>query len=44
MIEVASQSASWDEWFEPFFKFVTENNDMVRAVSYINGAKAAVER
>jgi oligosaccharide reducing-end xylanase len=36
MIESASQGAGWDEWFSPFFKFVVDNNDVVRAVSYTN--------
>jgi endo-1,4-beta-D-glucanase Y len=36
MLEAASQGASWDEWFVPFFKFVTDNNDVVRAVTYVN--------
>jgi hypothetical protein len=41
MIEAKSQSANWDEWFALFFKLVTDNNDMVRVVTYINRAKAA---
>jgi oligosaccharide reducing-end xylanase len=28
----------WNEWFVPFFKFVNDNNDVVRAISYINEA------
>ena len=28
--------ADWNEWFAPFFQFVNENNDAVRAVIYIN--------
>ena len=36
MIEAASQGDGWNEWFTPFFKFVTDNNDVVRAVIYIN--------
>ena len=36
MIEAASQGASWDEWFAPFFKFVQDNHDALRAVTYIN--------
>jgi len=36
MITAASQGAGWDEWFAPFFKFVVENNDVVRAITYIN--------
>eukprot|EP00210_Caulerpa_lentillifera_P005110 g4882.t1 len=26
----------WNEWFSPFFKYVTANRDVVRAVAYIN--------
>jgi oligosaccharide reducing-end xylanase len=26
----------WNEWFVPFFKFVNDNNDVIRAISYIN--------
>lgn len=26
----------WDSWFAPFFQFIYHNNDVVRAVSYIN--------
>ena len=36
MLEAASQASSWNEWFAPFFKFVNDNNDVVRAVTYIN--------
>ena len=36
MIEATSQDTGWEEWFAPFFKFVTDNNDVVRAVIYIN--------
>jgi oligosaccharide reducing-end xylanase len=36
MLEAASQGTAWDEWFNPFFKFVNENNDVVRAVTYVN--------
>jgi oligosaccharide reducing-end xylanase len=36
MLEAASQGGSWDGWFAPFFKFVMGNNDVVRAVTYIN--------
>ncbi len=34
MLEAASQGANWDVWFAPFFKFVQDNNDVVRAVIY----------
>lgn len=36
MLTATSQIAEWDEWFAPFFKFVNYNNDVVRAVTYIN--------
>jgi hypothetical protein len=36
MLSAASQGAGWDEWFAPFFKFVVDNNDVVRAVTYVN--------
>jgi hypothetical protein len=36
MLTASSQGAAWDEWFVPFFKFVADNNDVVRAVTYIN--------
>ena len=26
----------WREWYEPFFKFIRNNRDVIRAVSYIN--------
>ena len=26
----------WNEWYVPFFKFVNDNNDVVRAITYIN--------
>ena len=35
MLEAASDG-DWDAWFAPFFKFVVDNNDVVRAVTYIN--------
>jgi endo-1,4-beta-D-glucanase Y len=40
MFEAESQGASWDEWFVPFFKFVNDNNDVVRAVTYINAGES----
>ena len=27
---------AWDEWFTPFFKIINENEDVVKAFSYIN--------
>jgi len=38
MLTAASQGAS--EWFAPFFKFVVDNNDVVRAVTYINAGES----
>ncbi len=32
----ASASKIWDGWFKPFFEFVHENQDVIRAVAYIN--------
>ena len=29
-------NADWNGWFAPFFQFVIENNDVVRAATYIN--------
>ncbi len=26
----------WDEWFAPFFDFIHQNSDIIRAVAYIN--------
>ena len=40
MVTAASQGAGWDEWFAPFFKFVTDNNNVVRAVTYINAGES----
>ncbi len=40
MLEAVSQASSWNEWFAPFFKFVNDNNDVVRAVTYINGGES----
>ena len=36
MVEATSHGAGWDGWFTPFFKFANDNNDVVRAVTYIN--------
>jgi hypothetical protein len=32
----ATAQGDWESWFAPFFKFVTDNNDVVRAMLYIN--------
>jgi oligosaccharide reducing-end xylanase len=34
MLTAASQGTN--EWFAPFFQFVADNNDVVRAVTYVN--------
>ena len=36
MITATSSSMDWSAWFVPFFQFMTDNNDVVRAVTYIN--------
>jgi hypothetical protein len=40
MVTASSQGAGWDEWFTPFFQFVADNNDLVRAVIYINAGES----
>lgn len=40
MLEAASKGGNWDVWFAPFFKFVADNNDVVRAVTYINAGES----
>jgi oligosaccharide reducing-end xylanase len=40
MVTARSQVAEWDEWFVPFFKFVIDNNDIVRAVIYVNESES----
>ena len=39
MMSAAAQG-DWDAWFVPFFKFVNDNNDVVRAVTYINAGES----
>lgn len=43
ILEAASQGASWDEWFAPFFEFVQDNNDVVRAVTYLNEGDSRIQ-
>ena len=31
-----SQIEVWEKWFNPFFKTIQDNTDVVKAVSYIN--------
>jgi len=40
---ISPTSVDWSEWFTPFFKFVTDNNDAVRAVIYINDGDSRVD-
>ena len=32
----AQAEEAWEKWFEPFFKTIEDNSDVVKAVSYIN--------
>jgi hypothetical protein len=34
---------NWNKWFAPFFQFVTDNNDVVRAVTYLNTGKSRID-
>jgi len=43
MITTQSNSEGWSEWFVPFFQFVGDNNDVVRAVIYTNGEKSRID-
>jgi oligosaccharide reducing-end xylanase len=43
MVQAALQGAGWDEWYAPFFKFVHDNNDVVRAVMYVNEGNSRIE-
>jgi hypothetical protein len=36
----ASSRGGWDDWYAPFFKFVVDNNDVVRAVIYVNAGES----
>ena len=35
----SNSDVDWNEWFAPFFLFVNDNNDVVRAVTYINAGE-----
>jgi len=35
--------ANWSKWFAPFFQFVTDNNDVVRGVTYLNMGKDHID-
>ena len=39
MVIAESQGGDWDGWFAPFFNFLSDNNDVVRAVTYINNGQ-----
>jgi len=43
MITAESQGKSWDDDFAPILKFVTDNNDVIRAVTYINDGQLSDE-
>jgi beta-mannanase len=34
--EISDTDKVWNEWFVPFFKFVNNHNDVIRAITYIN--------
>jgi hypothetical protein len=39
----STPDADWNTWFAPFFQFVTDNNDVVRAVTYMNGEDSRID-
>jgi hypothetical protein len=39
----SSSNAGWNEWLASFFPFVNDNNDVVRAVSYINDGNSRID-
>jgi hypothetical protein len=45
MVTVAPSNSDteWSKWFAPFFQFVTDNNDVVRAVTYLNVGKSRID-
>ena len=43
MVTAESNSGDWSGWFVPFFQFVGDNNDVVRAVIYTNGEKSRID-
>ena len=43
MMNASSNSMDWNEWFVPFFQFVKENNDVIRAVTYLNAGKSRID-
>jgi hypothetical protein len=42
MVTAAPTNATtdWNEWFAPLFQFVTDNNDVVRALVYVNAGNS----
>ena len=34
--DIEQAKEAWNRWFEPFFKTIDENSDVVKAISYIN--------
>jgi len=42
MITANSQGMGWEEWFSPLVQFVMDNNDVIRAVTYINDSDSHV--
>ena len=43
MTLASNLSLDWNEWLEPFFQFVPDNNDVVRAVTYINNGNSLIQ-
>ena len=43
MVTADSHGAGWEEWFAPFFTFITDNNDVVRAVTYIHAGDHRID-
>ena len=39
----SNSAADWDDWFVPFFQFAGDNNDVVRAVAYINTGNSRID-
>ena len=35
-LDALSPAFTWSYWFEPYFAFIRDNNDVIRAVAYIN--------
>jgi oligosaccharide reducing-end xylanase len=38
-----SSQSDWNQWFGPLFKFANENNDVVRAVTYLNAGNSRID-